>query len=300
MAAAMRAGTGVAGVMLVGLATLVGPSLGSAAPPSAEEGVVETSCQERSAARRQERRTRRCILLECLGPIRDCRSNDACTAWMECMETCDDDPMLCPTVCGAFHQAPEVNAFTQCALDQGCIEIDFSSLPPCARPEVPLAPVGDIDGFWWVSAIRGHDYVLYDDCQRFIFTQRDPSRIDVHNSTTVSYQGETRTVDNIGFYTRLEDGTLQLSYDNWVGYLEQYNPLFASEQAMVMHVCSQDSSDETHDYGALVLTRAPLAELEEPHRAQLEEAVLSIYGVPLADFRPIGTSDCSNGPDGER
>jgi len=291
-----KAGFGMAVAMLAGLGMLVGHSMGFAATPDAEESAGETSFRQRSAARKEKRKTRRCIVFDCLDEVRACTASDECTAWMECLETCGDDQMLCPTVCGAFYQAPEINAFTQCALDNGCIEIDFSALPACSMPDVPLEPVGDIDGFWWVSAIHGHEYVLYDDCQRFVLTQLDATRIDVWNSTQVSHQGETRVVDNMGGYTRMPDGTLQLAYDNWVGYLEQYNPVFVSEQVMVMHVCSQDSTDEAHDYGALVLTREPLATLGEADRVQLEEAVQRIYGVPLADFRQIGTHECSNGP----
>ncbi len=289
-------GIGMAVVMLAGVGMAVGHSLGQAATPDTEDAVVETSCKERSAARKQKRKTRRCFMFSCLDEIRSCTSNDECSAWMECLETCGDDQMLCPTVCGAFYQAPEINAFTQCALDNGCIDIDFSSLPACDRPDVPLQPVGDIYGFWWVSAIHGHDYVLYDDCQRFVLTQTDDSSIDVWNSTQVSYQGETRVVDNMGAYTRMPDGTLQLAYNNWVGYLEQYNPVYVTEAAMVMHVCSQNMTDEAHDYGALVLTRQPLDALDGADRAQLEEAVQRIYGLPLADFRQIGTHECSNGP----
>lgn len=285
-----------AGMAVTVLGALAASSSSMAAETDLETRVFEPERQQLRTERRQLRKSRRCIVFQCLGPIRDCQANEECAAWMDCLESCGDDTMLCPTVCGAFYQAPEVNAFTRCALDHGCIEIDFSALPACGMPEVPLQPVGDIDGFWWVSAIRGHEYVLYDDCQRFVFTQQDSTRIDVQNSTQVSHQGETRMVENIGHYTRMQDGTLELAYDNWVGYLEQYNPVFVSEQAMVMHVCSRDSSAQEHDYGALVLTREPLSDLGEPDATGLAEAVERTYGVSLSEFRQIGTSGCPNGP----
>ncbi len=282
-------------------ALLIGAKLGApgkldAAQDASAGAQVEAARGERAEARRQLRRSRRCIVFQCLDPVRACSASEECGAWLECIEGCGDDRMLCPTVCGAFYQAPQINAFTGCALEHGCIELDFSELPPCAVPEGPLAPVGDIDGFWWVSAIHGHDYVLYDDCQRFVLEERSPGRIEVENSTSVTYEGETRMVRNPGHYSRATDGVLELSYDNWVGYLERYHPVYSSASAMVMHVCSQDTTEAVHDYGALVLTRVPLATLPEVERAGLEEAVARLYGLPLEEFRPIGTEGCPNGP----
>ncbi len=264
---------------------------------SALAAVGLTGCDP---AKQELRETRRCIMFQCMAEARACTGSDECEDWMACLEDCGDDEMLCPTVCGAFYQAPEINAFTSCALDNGCIEIDFSALPACATPDVPLASVDDIDGFWWVSAIRGHDYVLYDDCQRFVLTELGEGRIEARNSTQVSHNGQTRVVDNIGEYTRMPDGTLQLAYANWVGYLEQYNPVFVSEQVMLMHVCSKDTSEIAHDYGALVLSRAPLEAIDDQDAAALEAAMQRLYGVGLDGFRMIGTESCPNGPDAPR
>ncbi|MCP4715673.1 MAG: hypothetical protein GY868_11195, partial [Deltaproteobacteria bacterium] len=146
--------------------------------------------------------TQRCITANCLDEIVECQSDTECTGWLDCMQECDDGPMLCPTVCGAFYQSPAVNAFTQCALDNSCVEVDFSSLPPCKLPEMPPVAVGNIDGFWWVVAIKGYDYVLYDDCQRFILKELSETEISAENSTLVTYNGETKVVKNIGKYTR--------------------------------------------------------------------------------------------------
>jgi len=270
------------------LALLAAPSTGLA-DDAADES------RTRRMVRKERRQSQMCFIGSCLGPIRDCKASAECADWLACLEECGDDQMLCPTVCGAFYQAPEVNAFTRCALDNGCIEIDFSALPPCATPEAELAAVGDIDGFWWVSAIRGHDYVLYDDCQRFVFTEQD-ARISVQNSTTVEHKGETRVVQNLGNFTRQGDGSLELIYDNWVGYRELYSPLYATEQAMVMHVCSQDTTNTTHDYGTLVLTRTPLDGLGEQEHAALEASLQQTLDASLTGFRMIGTSGCPNGP----
>ena len=237
-----------------------------------------------------------CMMISCMAPIQACQANQECSDWLECMEGCGDDQMLCPTVCGAFYQAPEINDLITCALESECLEIDFSALPDCDPPHAERVPLGDFDGFWWVSAIHGHDYVLYDDCQRFVFSTQDDTHVSAHNSTLVSYEGETRVVDNIGQFTRTSDGSLDLVYENWVGYREQYNPMFATERVMLMHVCSEDTTGAVHDYGALVLTRTPLEDLDATERDALEAAVQEIYGLPLADFRSIGTQGCANGP----
>ncbi len=244
------------------------------------------------------RTTQGCLVLNCAASIQACQANQECADWLSCMEGCGDDQMLCPTVCGAFYQAPEINEFITCGLEAECIEIDFSALPDCDAPSADRVPVGDFDGFWWVSAIHGHDHVLFDDCQRFVFSTEDDLHVSAHNSTHVTYEGETRTVDNIGRFTRTDDGSLDLVYENWVGYREQYNPMFASERVMLMHVCSEDTTGAVHDYGALVLTRTPLEELDVSERDALEAAVQASYGLTLAEFRLIGTQGCTNGPSG--
>ncbi|MBN2106960.1 MAG: hypothetical protein JW832_05995 [Deltaproteobacteria bacterium] len=244
----------------------------------------------------QFNRTQHCLTANCLDKIMDCKADAECTGWLDCMMECGDDQMLCPTVCGAFYQSPAISAFTQCGLDSGCIEIDFSQLPACDLPDAAPVAVGAIDGFWWVSAIQGHDYVLYDDCQRFIFTGLNETEIKVENSTYVTYKGETRVVDNIGTYTRTTDGYLELVYENWNGYRELYYPFYATPNVMIMHVCSADLSSASHDYGTLILTRVPLSELGSEEMKQLKTALQNILKTTLEDFRLIGTSGCLNGP----
>ncbi len=243
--------------------------------------------------------TERCITANCFSNIIDCQSDTECTGWMDCMAECGDDKMLCPTVCGAFYQSPEINIFTQCALDNECVEVDFSSLPDCELPETEPVTVGNIDGFWWVSAIQGHDYVLYDDCQRFIFEEVSETEISLENSTLVTYKDKTRVAKNIGKYTRTDDGYLELIYENWVGYIEMYYPLHVTADVMVMHVCSTNTDKVPHDYGTLILTRVPLSSLDSEEMAEMETALETIYQTTLADFQLISTSDCPNGPETE-
>jgi hypothetical protein len=241
-------------------------------------------------------RIQSCITSNCLDEIIACQSETECTGWLACMQECDDsdDPMLCPTVCGAFYQSPEVNTFTQCALDNDCVEADFSSLPNCELPETTPVAVGNIDGFWWVSAIQGHDYVLYDDCQRFIFEELNETEISAENSTLVTYKDETRVVKNIGKYTRTDNGYLELVYENWAGYTELYYPYHVSSNVMIMHVCSVSSDNIAHDYGTLILTRVPLSSLDSEEKAEMETALENNFETTLEDFYLLRTSDCPN------
>ncbi|MCP4714295.1 MAG: hypothetical protein GY868_04185, partial [Deltaproteobacteria bacterium] len=241
--------------------------------------------------------TQRCITANCLDEIVECQSDTECTGWLDCMQECDDGPMLCPTVCGAFYQSPAVNAFTQCALDNSCVEVDFSSLPPCKLPETPPVAVGNIDGFWWVAAIKGYDYVLYDDCQRFILKELSETEISAENSTLVTYKDETRVVKNIGKYTRTSDGYLELVYENWAGYTELYYPFHVSPNVMVMQVCSVSSDNIPHDYGTLILTRVPLVSLGSAETAEMKTALENIFQTTLEDFLLLRTSDCPNDED---
>ena len=238
--------------------------------------------------------TQSCLISNCLENIIACQSDTECTGWLDCMQECGDDQMLCPTVCGAFYQSPDINAFTQCALDNGCVKIDFSSLPPCKLPETPPVTVGNIDGFWWVSAIQGYDYVLYDDCQRFIFKELSETEISVENSTLVTYKGETRVVKNIGQYTRTNEGYLELVYENWAGYVELYYPFHVTPNVMVMHVCSMGSDNVCHDYATLILTRLPLSFLDSIELAEMEKALENVFQTSLENYHLLRTSGCPN------
>jgi len=235
-----------------------------------------------------------CITSNCLDKIVACKGDTECNSWLSCIEECGKNDMLCQTICGAFYQSSKINAFLQCGLDNGCIKIDFSSLPQCKVPETKPVEVGNIDGFWWVSAIQGSDYVLYDGCQRFIFKELSATEISAENSTLVTYKGETRVCKNVGTFTRTTDGYLKLVYDNYAGYYEQYYPVYQSANVIAMHVCSVDTANNAHDYGTLILTRVPLDSLDSAEMAGLETALKNFFQTTLGDFTLIRTTDCPN------
>ena len=234
-----------------------------------------------------------CVFLNCMEHVIACGSDTECNGWLTCMGECGDDKMLCPTQCGAFFQSDVINSLSQCALNSGCISIEFPDLPACNLPEAEPVAVDNIDGFWWVSAIKGSDYVLFDDCQRFIL-QENETGIDVENSTLVTYKDETRVAINNGLFTRTDEGYLKLVYENWAGYSEQYHPYYVTPNTMVMHVCSVDSEKECHDYGILLLTREPLSSMDSGEMAEMETALENVFQNTLEDFRMIRTSDCPN------
>jgi VDE lipocalin domain-containing protein len=239
-----------------------------------------------------------CVFAYCTDDVIGCTGDAECNAWLQCMEGCGEDEMLCPTQCGAFYQSPYIDSLSQCALGNGCAFVEFPDLPACNLPAAEPVPVGNIDGFWWVSAINGNEFVLYDDCQRFILEELNDTEIDVENSTlvTVNNSTETRVVLNNGLFTRTDEGYMQLVYDNWAGYRERYHPYHVTENVMIMHVCSVGTDDVCHDYGTLVLTRTSIDELSGADRTALDAALQSNFQSTLDDFRLIRTQSCPNAP----
>lgn len=233
----------------------------------------------------------RCIGVRCGGAALACVRDEECKAWLACMQECGDDKMKCPTFCGAFYQSPKVTAFTECALAQSCIKLDFTSLPGCAAPaKGPLIPLEKADGVWWVAGIKGPDYVLFDDCQRFVL-ESAADGVVAHNSVPLTRNGETRTCRNEGKYTLGPDGAMRLAYENYGGYHEEWRFSYRSPNAMLAHVCSA-SKDHNVDYGTFVLSRLPLASLDAREKADLEAALESIYGLELGALTPLKVAGC--------
>jgi hypothetical protein len=238
--------------------------------------------------------TLRCLGVRCGGEVLACVRDPECKAWLDCMQGCGADKMRCPTFCGAFFQSKRVSAFTQCGLTNQCIQVEFEGLPACAAPAAPLTPLEGADGVWWVAAIRGHDYVLFDDCQRFVFETLGPTEVRARNSMPLTHQGETRICRNEGKYTRTASGMMQLVYENWNGYFEEWHYSWRSENALLAHVCSSGAPGRSHDYGTFILTRRPLADLPQEERARVEQALRDIYRLEVSDLRALKTTGCAN------
>lgn len=236
----------------------------------------------------------RCLAVRCGGDVLACVRDPECKAWLDCMQECGDDKMRCPTFCGAYYQSPTVSAFTQCGLAKGCIQVEFAGLPACAAPATPLIPLEDADGAWWVAAIKGPDYVLFDDCQKFVFETLGPGDLRARNSVPLTRKGETRICKNEGRYTRTPSGMMQLVYENWNGYREEWNYAWRSEHTLLAHVCSAGGPGASHDYGTFILSRVPLADLSADERAALEAALRDIYQLGLGDLTPLKTAGCPN------
>lgn len=235
-----------------------------------------------------------CITSKCLDEIVACTGDTECNSWLSCIMECGDDKMLCPTICGTYYQSPNINAFTQCGLDNGCIRLDFSSLPQCKVPETKPIDVGNIDGIWWNAGIKGYDYVIFNDCQRYAFKELSDTEISVENSLPITRAGETRICKNLGKFTKTTDGVMKLVYDNYTGYYELYYAVHQTPNVIVMHVCSADSENSIHDYGTLVFTRVSLASLDSSELAALESALQNTLHIGLGDITLLKTTDCPN------
>jgi hypothetical protein len=238
--------------------------------------------------------TARCMGVRCGFDMMDCLTETECKTWLDCMQGCGDDKMDCPTRCGAYYQSPTINAFTQCGLKNQCLELGFDDLPKCGAPDVPLVPLENADGAWWVVAIKGPEYALYDDCQRFIYTTLGKTEVRAQNSVPLTLNGQMRVTKNNGKFTRGDDNVMRLVFENWEGYLETWRFTHRFENTMLAYVCSSSNSEIQHDYGAFILSRVPLAELGDEERAQLEQALRDTYKLEVDQMTPIGMSNCPN------
>jgi len=236
----------------------------------------------------------RCLGVRCTGDVVACLRDEECKAWLDCIQECGDDKMKCPTFCGAFYQSPRANAFTQCGLTNQCIQLDFASLPACGAPDVPAVPLENADGTWWVAGIKGPDYVLFDDCQRFVLQTLSPTEIRAHNSVPLTRGGQTRICRNDGQYTRTDGGVMQLVYENWVGYRERWHFTHRFQNSMLAYVCSASSSERSHDYGAFILSRVPLADLATEERTALESALREVYHLEPGALTTLKMVGCPN------
>ncbi len=265
---------GVAGLAVAGLSwVLYGAYFGAAGDPSA---------------------TLRCLGVRCGIDMVDCVRDPECSAWLDCMEGCGDDNMDCPTRCGAYYQSPAINAFTRCGLNNQCIDLNLGSLPKCGAPDVPAVPLEDADGTWWVVGIKGPEYALYDGCQRFIYTTLGQTEIRAQNSVPLTLNDEMRICKNEGKFTRTDNGIMELVYENWEGYFETWQFTHRFENSMLAYVCSSSNSEETHDYGAFILSRVPLAELGAEEFAALVQGLRDAYHLELDELTPVKMVDCPN------
>jgi hypothetical protein len=209
------------------------------------------------------------------------------------MQECGDDKMKCPTFCGAYYQSPKANAFTQCGFTNQCIHLDFAARPACGAPNVPAVPLENVDGTWWVVGIKGPDYVLFDDCQRFIFDALGPTEIRARNSVPLTRLGQTRICANEGKFTRTDGGVMQLAYENYAGYHERWQFTHRFENSMLAYVCSE-SPERSIDYGAFILSRVPVADLGAEERTALEGALRDAYHLELGALTPLKMTGCPN------
>ncbi len=238
--------------------------------------------------------TLRCLGVRCGGDVVACARDPECSAWLDCLQACGDDKMKCPTFCGAYFQSATARAFTECGLGNQCIQLGFGSLPKCGAPDVPAVPLENVDGTWWVVGIKGPDYVLFDDCQRFVLTALGPTEFRAQNSVPLTRAGQTRLCKNEGKYTRTDGGVMRLVYENYVGYHEQWQFTHRFENSMLAYVCSASSEEETHDYGAFILSRVPLADLGVEEHAALVKGLRDDYHLELEALTPLKVVGCPN------
>ena len=236
-----------------------------------------------------------CILDNCMEEIGACMADPVCDGWMTCIQDCGDDTMVCPTFCGMYYPSSLSAEFTDCAVDAGCLAIDFGMFPVCEKPDGEYLDLSGMEGTWWLAAASDEEHLFDYDCQKFVFTQTSATELAVDFSVPLTDDSVEKICETAGTFVEQTDGSIEVIYDNYAAYHESWYILHKSEDALLAHLCFASEGDaDARDYGTLVLTRGALDELESAQYDALDAAVLSCLGAGLDDLEQPATEGCVN------
>lgn len=237
--------------------------------------------------------TEACLVERCLSEISTCMGDASCSGWMACIQECGDDMMKCPTFCGLYYPSELANDFIECAIDQECMTIDFSSYPACETPTGDFEDLAGMDGTWWFAAFHGEPYLFDYDCQRLDFQEVNAQKLEVSYSVPLTRNAEDKLCSTVGTFEQQDDGSVLVAYDTFLGYHEDWYIVHKSDNVILAHVCFASDGD-AKNYGTLIISRAPLEDIDQQEHDALEQAIVGRLGLELADFTPAGKDACEN------
>ena len=220
-----------------------------------------------------------------------CSIQSECRDWVNCVRACGDDNIQCPSFCGFYYQSELINKTNLCLFESDCIDLGFDQYQdynPEGRPSLTL---DGIDGNYWFAASYGGDHIFRYDCQKFQFKEVHANRLNVRFSVPLTKDGQTKLTETEGSFQWIDDGAVEVKYDNFVGYHELWYIAHKSEVGFLAHVCFTKGG-VCHDYGAVLLAKKPLNSWSVAQTQGLAADLKGFYGLAIEDLVPTGVDGC--------
>jgi hypothetical protein len=243
-----------------------------------------------------------CLATHCGGELLSCGFDQDCRQWLQCVLECGDDKIRCPSVCGFYFQGQSINRTSQCIFKSQCVNLGFDTLKNYEHGSgTPLAGIDGIDGTWWFAGSYGGHHIFDFDCQRFDFKRKDSKTLDVRFSVPLTFNGAEKLTQAQGKFRVLPTGALEVAYDNFAGYHENWYVLDQTASTLLAHVCISNpeaNPPRCYEYGTILLARQPLDAMDQDLFLRLDALTTRYLGFEMGSMRPTRIERCpqSEGP----
>lgn len=236
-----------------------------------------------------------CLAQKCGLTMMGCAAQRECRNWLQCVIGCGEDKIRCPSFCGFYYQSPRINATNLCIFKSECVDLGFSEFPDYQHAQRPRLSLDGIDGTYWFAASHGGSQIFDFDCQRFDFTTDFSldSTLKVNFQVPLSHNGQERMTGAQGVFKTLEDGSIEVIYDNFAGYHEKWYLVEKTANTLLAHVCI-GAETICYNYGTVILSKQPLSDLDTTERNALDYTLQQHFKLDLSDFKSSRTTGCSN------
>jgi hypothetical protein len=234
-----------------------------------------------------------CLAQKCGTKMLSCGLEKECANWLQCVIQCGDDKIRCPSFCGSYYQSERINETSSCIFASACVELGFSQLPNYEHQSRAIEDLRELTGTYWFVASHGGSQIFDYDCQRFDFAAVSPELTAVGYSVPLTRKGQTRIRNAAGLFRSLPSGVVEVTYDNFASYHENWYLTYTRDELILAHVCI-GAETACHDYGTIILARKDMDELTPAQRQGLDAAVAEQFGLKLEDFKRSAVNGCAN------
>jgi hypothetical protein len=227
-----------------------------------------------------------CLAKACGWDLVQCGVEGDCRDWLQCVLACGEDKVRCPSICGFTFQSKRINKTNQCIFASTCVELGFAELGSYEHGDRPQKSLAGLEGNYWFAGSHGGSQILDVDGQRFHFRTRDqePEVIDVHFAVPLMRKGQMSVRSAQGTFRMLADGSVEVAYDNFVGYHERWYILERTPHTLLAHVCIA-GEEMCYNYGTLLLSQTSLQDLSEEERTALDLSLQLHLGIGWGDLK---------------
>ena len=253
-----------------------------------------------SVAHAQPKADGLCLAKQCGTTLVSCGLDKDCRDWLQCVLQCGDDKIRCPSVCGFYYQSSFVNKTSQCIFDSQCVDVGFSTLPAYEHQERPILDLAGVEGTYWFAASASKTKIFDFDCQRFDFASdtqptnaQQNGRVRVNFGVPLTLSGTARITAAHGAFTQLATGAIDVAYDNFAGYHENWFIVDKTPQTILAHVCIAAASI-CYDYGTILLSKVPLTQLDPSESQRLDKLLNALFSLELSTMHKPNITGCPN------